>query len=50
MKLADRPLVTNADALETLDEIGRHLLDLLHRENFDAGKIADIMARVLGQI
>jgi cobaltochelatase CobN len=34
LRLADRPLVTRADALETIDELCRHLLALLQRHDF----------------
>jgi cobaltochelatase CobN len=34
-RLAGRPLLTNADALETLDEIGQHLLALLEKLAFE---------------
>ncbi|HEV3021814.1 MAG TPA: cobaltochelatase subunit CobN, partial [Pirellulales bacterium] len=44
LKLADRPVVTHADALEVLDELGRHLLDLLGREGFQADKIDKVLA------
>jgi cobaltochelatase CobN len=46
--LADRPLVTHADALETLDEIGRHLLELLQREEFATERIEKILTEMLG--
>ncbi len=48
VKLADRPLASNADALETLDEIGRHLLELFARADFAVDKIEDIVAETLG--
>ena len=47
--LADRPLVTHADALEALDEIGRHLLALLQREDFATGQIAKVLEEMLGR-
>jgi cobaltochelatase CobN len=43
-RLADRPLVSRADALETIDELGRHLLELLQRRDFDAGAIDEALA------
>ncbi|HWY88008.1 MAG TPA: cobaltochelatase subunit CobN, partial [Gemmataceae bacterium] len=46
--LADRPLVTHADALETLDEIARHLLELLQREEFATERIEKILTEMLG--
>jgi len=45
-RLADRPLVTNADALETIDELGHHLLALLHQRDFDAGAIDTAVSEV----
>jgi cobaltochelatase CobN len=36
-RLADRPLVSRADALETIDELCRHLLDLLEQQEFQPG-------------
>jgi len=42
-RLADRPLVTNADALETIDELGHHLLALLQQRDF-SGDVIDAVA------
>lgn len=42
--LADRPLVSRADALETIDELSRHLLELLQREGFQARTIDAVIA------
>jgi cobaltochelatase CobN len=46
-RLADRPLVTNADVLETIDEIGHHLLALLQQRDFDADAIDAVLAETL---
>jgi cobaltochelatase CobN len=43
-RLADRPLVSGADALETIDELCRHLLGLLRRHGFQAAAIDAILA------
>jgi cobaltochelatase CobN len=43
-RLADRPLVSRADALETIDELCRHLVDLLQQRGFQADAIADVVA------
>ncbi|HTU19876.1 MAG TPA: cobaltochelatase subunit CobN [Gemmataceae bacterium] len=43
-RLADRPLVTHADALETLDELGYHLLALLQQHGFNADAIDVVLA------
>ena len=43
-RLADRPLVSRADALETIDELCRHLLDLLLRHGFQAEAIDAVLA------
>ena len=37
--LADRPLVTSGDVIETIDELVKHLLALLNRDCFDIKKI-----------
>jgi cobaltochelatase CobN len=39
LRVADRPVVTHADALEVLDELGRHVLELLEHGDFQAGAI-----------
>jgi cobaltochelatase CobN len=46
-RLADRPLVTNADALETIDELGHHLLALLQQHDFDAEAIDTVLRETL---
>jgi cobaltochelatase CobN len=43
-RLADRPLATNADALETIDDLCRHLYALLQRHDFSAGAIEAVIA------
>ncbi|HZV03738.1 MAG TPA: cobaltochelatase subunit CobN [Gemmataceae bacterium] len=43
-QLADRPLVTNADALETIEELGHHLLAMLEKRDFNADAIDAVMA------
>ncbi len=47
-RLADRPLVTNADALETIDELGHHLLALLQQRDFNAEAIDLVPKLCLG--
>jgi cobaltochelatase CobN len=46
-RLADRPLVSGADALESVDELCRHLLDLLMRSGFKVERIDAIVAEGL---
>ena len=43
-RLADRPLVSRADALEVIDELCRHLLDLLRRYDFRTEVVDAIIA------
>src|SRR5205807_1431352 len=50
VRLAGRALVTRADALETLDELGRHLLALLQRHDFRAEKIPAVIAETFGSL
>jgi cobaltochelatase CobN len=45
-RLADRPMVTNADALETLDEIGQHLLALLQKRRFAPESIDEMVMEI----
>ena len=40
VRLADRPLVSHADALETIDELCHHLLDLLRQHEFQVESVA----------
>ena len=46
---ADRPLATNADVLEVIDELGRHLLELMQRADFAVEKVADVITNALGR-
>jgi cobaltochelatase CobN len=43
-RLADRPLVTRADALETIDELCRHLHALLQRHDFRPDAVESAIA------
>lgn len=43
--LAGRPLATAGDAIETIDELAKHLLALLDQQHFDA----QVIAQVIGQ-
>ncbi len=47
-RLADRPLVTNSDALEAVDELCRHLLALLAERDFDPRAVSDVVRLALG--
>jgi cobaltochelatase CobN len=44
-RLADRPLVTRADALETIDDLCRHLHALLQRHDFRSGAVEPVIAQ-----
>ena len=46
--LAGRPLVTRADAQETIDELWHHLLALFQRHDFRAEKIPTVIAETFG--
>jgi cobaltochelatase CobN len=46
-RLADRPLATAGDVLETLDELAVHLLALLEQESFATESIDESMRRTL---
>jgi len=46
-RLADRPLVTHADALETIDDLCRHLLALLQRHDFRADAVEAVIAHTV---
>jgi cobaltochelatase CobN len=50
VRLADRPLVSCADALESIDELCRHLLDLLHQHEFNAEAIEEVLGQTFGGI
>jgi cobaltochelatase CobN len=43
-RLAGRPLVTHADAVETIDELCRHLHELLQRQDFRVETIEAVVA------
>ena len=43
-RLADRPLASHADALETIDEFCHHLLDLLQKDEFRADSVETVLA------
>lgn len=47
-RLAARPLVTKADALETIDEIGLHLLTLLVRDDFSPKSVDRALRETFG--
>jgi cobaltochelatase CobN len=47
LTLADRPVVTGADALEVLDELSNHLFRLLERERFHPDSISQIIFETL---
>jgi cobaltochelatase CobN len=44
-RLADRPLATRADALETIDDLCRHLIALLQRHDFQADAVKRVIAQ-----
>ncbi len=44
VRLADRPLVSRADALETIDELCLHLLQLLEQRNFQTESVDAVVA------
>ncbi|MHB1873161.1 MAG: cobaltochelatase subunit CobN, partial [Steroidobacteraceae bacterium] len=46
-RLADRPLVAHTDALETIDELGRHLLALLQQRDFNADALDAVLTETL---
>jgi cobaltochelatase CobN len=46
-RLADRPLVTHADALETIDELGHHLLALLGQHDFRPDAVETVLTSLL---
>lgn len=43
--LADRPLATAGDAVQTIDELAKHLLALLDQQNFNADTIPSIISQ-----
>ena len=46
--LAGRPMVTHADAVEAIDEVGRCLLSVLEREGFDPSSAPAAVRQVFG--
>ena len=46
--LAGRPVQTNGDALELLDELSLHLYQLLHERDYDPAAIPEVLALTLG--
>jgi cobaltochelatase CobN len=46
-RLAGRPLTSRADALETIDELCRHLLELLERHEFQVEAIDTVLAETI---
>lgn len=44
-RLADRPLVTSGDAVETIDELAKHILARLDQQQFDAQTIPGTLAQ-----
>jgi len=47
-QLAGRPVVTAADALEIIDELGNHLLQLLHKYHFQETAVQRVFAETFG--
>lgn len=48
--LADRPLVTAGDIIETIDELVKHLLTLLQQEKFEVSSIAKVIGETFPQL
>jgi cobaltochelatase CobN len=48
LRLADKPLVSRADALEAIDELCRHVLDLMQRQGFQPEGIDAVLAETFG--
>jgi cobaltochelatase CobN len=46
VRLADRPIVSSADALDAIDELGRHLFQALQRDDFRAEIVDSVIAEV----
>jgi len=46
-RLADRPLVTNADVVETIEELGHHLLALLQQRDFNTDAINAVIRETI---
>jgi len=47
-RLAGRSLATRADAIEAVDELGHHLLDLLERRGFDTEAVPSALVETFG--
>ena len=48
--LADRPLVTAGDIIETIDELVKHVLALLQQEKFEVSSIAKVIGETFPQL
>jgi len=46
-RLADRPLATSGDAVQTIDELAKHLLALLDQQSFDVKKVSSAIGQTL---
>lgn len=49
-RLADRPLMTAGDVVQTLDELAKHLLALLAHHTFDSHAIPSVIAQTFGEL
>jgi len=43
VRLADRPLATAGDAIETIDDLAKHIFALMVDQGFDIGSIPDVI-------
>src|SRR5262249_38091917 len=50
VRLADRPLATNGDAVQTIDDLCKHVLVLLAERDFDADAIDRALAETFGGV
>ena len=50
LHLADRPLVTAGDIIETIDDLVKHLLTLLQQERFEVSSIAKVIGETFPQL
>jgi len=48
INLAGRPVITAADALEVIDELGSHLIQLLHKHNFNKQAVELVFNETFG--
>ena len=48
--LAGRPVVTAADALEIIDELGNHMLQVLHKYHFTLAAVPQVFKEAFGSI